>query len=368
MVMNHTIKFFPLGNADTTLIKLESGKRILVDYANTKTDDPDDLRCDLPEELNKDVINDHYDVVAFTHADMDHVQGFAEYFHLDHALKYQGEGRKKITDLWVPAQIILEEGCEDETRILRAEARYRLKAKYGIKVFSKPDKLKAWLEKEGVTFEDVKHLIVDAGKTVPGWGLENPEVEFFAHAPFAYTVDADTEINRNDACLILQASFTNLQKTKLLLLGDADWQLLDHVIAASERFGNEHRLSWDIVHIAHHTSYLSLAPEKGKTITEPVGPVKKLFEEYANEKPLLISPSCPVPDSYDTVQPPHKQAHNYYLSVAEAKDGELQVTMSFPHSRNPRPIEVVINNYGTTLLKTIAPAGFVTDRRAPKAG
>ncbi|NCI51357.1 hypothetical protein GWC95_15620 [Sediminibacterium roseum] len=366
--MSHNLLFFPLGNADTTLLKLNSGKRILFDYANTKTGDPDDLRCDLPEELDKHVTNDYYDAVGFTHADLDHVQRFSEYFHLRHAKIYQGEGRKKINDLWVPAQVILEEGCEDETRILRAEARYRLRQKTGIKVFSKPNKLKDWLKKEGIPFEEVQHLIVDAGKSVPGWGAENPEVEFFAHAPFAYTIDADTEINRNDACMVLQATFTNQQQTKFLLLGDADWQLLDHVIAASERFGNEHRLNWDIVHIAHHMSYKSLAPEKGETITEPVGPVKKLFEEHAGDNPLLISPSCPVPAVYDTVQPPHKQANNYYQSVADDKDGELQVTMSFPNSAAPRAIEIVVNNYGTTLLKTLAPAGFVTDRRAPKAG
>jgi len=366
--MNHFINAFPLGNADTTLIRLNSGKLLLIDYANTYTGEKDDRRCDLPVELDKLVETDSYDVVIFTHADMDHVQGFASYFHLEHAEKYQGGDRKKINELWVPAQVILEEGCEDETRILRTEARHRLRNKKGIRVFSNPDKLKGWLEKEKVAFSDVEHLIVNAGTTVPGWGATNPELEIFAHAPFAYTFDANTEINRNDACIVLQATFNNLPKTKFLLLADADSELLHSIIDLSERFDNHHRLNWDIVHLPHHMSYLSLGPEKGKEKTEPVDPVRRLYEDYGQEKSLLISPSCPVPDSYDTIQPPHRQAYNYYASVADLKNGELQVTMEFPAEANPRPMEVTINNYGLTLVKAIVAGGFTTERKIPQAG
>lgn len=365
--MTHYIKAYPVGNADSTLIKLNSGKHILFDYAAMKTDDPNDKRCDLPSELNKAVTPDFFDVVAFTHADMDHVKGFADYFYLQHAAKYQNGTRKKINDLWVPAHIILEEGCEDETKILRAEARYRLRNKKDIKVFSKPDKLKEWLKKEGLAFDDVKHLIVDAGKTVPGWDENNEEVEFFAHAPFAYTSDGE-EINRNDACLVMQATFRNLQNTQLLLLADADWQLTHEIIALSEHFNNHHRLSWDIVHISHHCSYLSLSPEKGKEVTHPVAPIKRLFEEYGKNNCILISPSFEIPNSYNSKQPPHRQAYNYYSAVATTKEGELLVTMEFPSKDNPRPVEISVNNYGTTVIKTIAAQSFVSDRQPPKAG
>lgn len=365
--MNHTLKFYPLGNADCTLIKLLSGKTIIIDYANTKNGDDGDLRCDLPTELNKDVVAEEVDVVAFTHADMDHVKRFTEYFFLEHATKYQSGNRKKIKDLWVPAQVILEEGCEDETRILRAEARFRLKNKQGIKVFSNPSKLKTWLEKEGIALDEVRHLIVNAGESVPGWDNTNSEIEFFAHAPFSYCLD-DVEINRNDACLVLQATFTNFHSTKLLLLGDANWELLNEIILLSEKFGNDHRLNWDIVHLSHHCSYLSLAPEKCEAITVPVAPVKRLYEEHGLQKGILISPSCPIPSDYNALQPPHRQAYNYYKSIAMMKEGEVLVTMEFPTKGQPRPVEIVVNQYGATVLKTILPSGFASDRQPPKAG
>ncbi|PSL44976.1 hypothetical protein CLV51_105351 [Chitinophaga niastensis] len=363
--MSHTIKFYPIGNADCTFLKLSSGKQLIFDYADKTT--PDDYRCNLPESLNKDINGESIDVVAFTHADLDHVQGFENYFYLEHASKYQEGSRKKIEDLWVPAHVILEEGCDDSTRILRAEARYRLRNKKGIKVFSKPNKLKDWLKREGIELSDVRHLIVDAGELVPGWNNTNQEVEFFAHAPFAYCADGE-DINRNDACLILHARFKNLPSTEMLLLGDADWQLLHAVVRTSEKFGNSDRLAWDICHISHHCSYLSLAPEKGDTITTPVGPVKELFENHGKEKGILISPSNSIPTDYDAIQPPHRQAYNYYKKVSELKNGEIRVTMEWPSRSQPMPIEITINNYGATILKTIIPGGFVTERQIPKAG
>jgi hypothetical protein len=365
--MTHYIKAYPLGNADSTLFKLSSGKNILFDYAAMKTEEVNDGRCDLAAELNKDVEADFFDVVGFTHADMDHVKGFADYFYLQHATKYQAGNRKKINDLWVPAQVILEEGCEDETKILRAEARYRLRNKKDIKVFSKPGKLKDWLSKEGIPFDDVKHLIVDAGQMVPGWDDSNDEVAFFAHAPFALSSNGE-DINRNNACLIIQATFTNIPQTQFLLLADADWQLLHEIVVLTERFENQYRLAWDIIHISHHCSYLSLSPEKGKEVTHPVEPVKRLFEEYGKEKCILISPSWIIPDLCEDVQPPHRQAFNYYKAVAENKSGEIMVTMEFPDKIHPAPIEISVNNYGATILKTIIPQGFASDRQPPKAG
>jgi len=125
----HKLRFFPLGNADCCRIDLEGGEKILFDYADTRcADDSTDLRIDLPGELRQDLKNanrDHYEVVAFTHLDTDHICGSSQFFYFEHATKYQSADRINIRDLWVPAAAIIEEGCEDEDRIIRAEARYR---------------------------------------------------------------------------------------------------------------------------------------------------------------------------------------------------------------------------------------------------
>ena len=51
----HSLTFFPLGNADSCLIKLANGKRLLFDFANLKNPaEKEDLRADLAALLVAD--------------------------------------------------------------------------------------------------------------------------------------------------------------------------------------------------------------------------------------------------------------------------------------------------------------------------
>lgn len=69
------ITFFPLGNADTTLLRLANNDLVLLDYANMRGGQADDPRIDLPKAL-LDELDDagrsSFRVVAFTHLDDDH--------------------------------------------------------------------------------------------------------------------------------------------------------------------------------------------------------------------------------------------------------------------------------------------------------
>lgn len=367
--MSHFIKFYPLGNADTTLIKLNNGKAIVFDYANMDIkNDKGEIVCNLPEELHKDVKGD-YEVVGFSHADKDHINKFSEYFYLEHAKKYQDDSRRKIKDLWVPAAVILETKLDNpEAEILRAEARFRLKNKSGIKVFSKPDKLKDWLKKEGIDFNEVSHLIVNAGSTIPGWSLDSNGIEFFVHSPFSEKVD-DKEIERNDACIILQAVFDNVHHSALILGADADSDLWNDIVNITKYYSREERLAWDVFHISHHCSYKALnLNDRGKTTTIPVSTVKWIFETMGREKGLLVSPSMPIPEEYDEFQPPHKEAANYYNNVKEVLAGDFKVTMEFPTKEDPKPMRVDIDDDGFTLIKISPSLAFLTNKPAPKAG
>lgn len=351
--MTAKIICYPLGNADCTLIQTSTGKYILWDYANMNGE----LHCDLPKELNKQVSKD-YDAVCFTHGDEDHVKGMSEYFYLEHAVKYQNGDRKKMKDLWVPAALLLEtrnDLCEDAT-ILKAEAKYRfLTQKKGIKVFSKPDALKEWVEKEGVKFSEVEHLIVDAGKCIPGWSKENEGIEFFVHSPFKGHVDENNVVDRNTAAIIAQATFNNPVETKFLLGGDADSDVLTDIVKISKYKKNEERLKWNITHLFHHCSYKALnIGDKGKTKTTPVKDVKYLMEDQSEENCLIISPSDII-SSIDSTQPPHFQAANYYKEdVIGKEDGQFIVTMEYPSKTKPEPIEVEITDEGYKVIKKLS--------------
>lgn len=368
----NTITFFPLGNADTCRIELEGGKKLLFDFANVRDrEDESDLRIDLAEALRDDLDQadrDNFDVVAFTHVDDDHIHGASEFFHLDHAAKYQGEGRIKIDTLWVPAAVIVEEGLEDEAAVIRAEARYRLKKKSGIRVFSRPGALEDWLKSQGMTIAECAHLITDAGQLIPEFSTTTDGVEFFVHSPFSTAAEDGAVVQRNEASLVLQAKFVvSGTETRVILAADTTHDVWNDIVDITKYHKNDDRLIWDIFKLPHHCSYLSLGPEKGKTKTVPTEQVKWLLNQ-GQDRALVVSSSKPIP-STDEIQPPHFQAAATYEERVAGIDGEFKVTMEHPSTTAPDKLVVEIGNAGATLKKAIVvgPA-VIVNRPAARAG
>lgn len=366
--MEQKITFYPIGNADTTLIELSNDQKVLVDYADMRCkDDPNDKRIDLPAELNK-VVKKDYDVVCFTHCDNDHICGFSDFFYLQHATVYQSTERKKIKELWVPASILTETNLTGEARILRSEARYRLKNKSDILVFSRPKKLKEWCDQqEDICYDDIRHLIVDAGQLVPGFTLTGSGIEFFVHSPFV----SDTEnVDRNCEAIVMQATFNDSCKTKVILGSDINHEVWSDIVKVTRHFKNDERLAWDIFHISHHSSYTSLGPEKGVNETVPNDNVKWLFETMGNGRSRIVSPSWSIPTNDDDVQPPHRQAAAYYKRVANNKQGEFRVTMDHPTKSKPEPLTYIIDSYSCARLfiKAAAAISFPYEHKTSRAG
>lgn len=361
------LTFHPLGNADCTRMDLADGKKFLVDYADMRnSDDQWDRRIDLPAELHKDLRTaerDYYDVVCYTHLDDDHCCGSGDFFWLEHALKYQGEGRIKIRELWVPAAAILEDGCEDSARIVRQEARHRLKKGSGIRVFSRPDKLKAWLEANGLSLESRGHLITNAGEYVPGFSTAGAErAQFFIHSPFGWRQNGNELVDRNQDSVVFQATFLEGgRETYALFMSDIDHDAIEKIVTTTKRHQREDRLLWDIFKIPHHCSYTAVGPDKGEDETEPTAEVEWLCEDQGRERCTMMSTSWSIPykgsDEDKDVQPPHRQAAAYYKRVAADKDGQFKVTMDLPSASKPKPTTIEITERGARLLTVSATVG-----------
>ena len=371
--MAHKITFYPEGNADTCLVEPENGEMLLFDYADRHGDDEaarlrGDLSVALQEKL-EDAGRDGFDVVAFTHLHDDHIHGAAEFFYLRHALRYQVGDRAEINELWVPSAAITEEGLKGEAAVIRAEARHRLREGEGIRVFSRPAALEDWLASEGIALDERRHLITDAGQLVPRRKKEIDGIEFFAHSPFAHRQDENELVDRNSSLLVLQATFRyGGQDVRLFLSADSSHEALADIVSISLYHGNDNRLEWDIMKIAHHCSYTSLGPKKGAEVTEPVPEVAQLFEKFGQDGSILISSSDVIP-KVDTDQPPHRQAANYYKGVARERDGEFKDTMEHPKPSRPEPLVIIIDDTGATAEKIITTgSAAITTRPAPRAG
>lgn len=373
------ITLFPLGNADTSRIDLRDGRKMLVDFANMRNAaDPNDKRIDLPAELWKDLRaakRDSFDIVCFTHLDNDHVRGSSDFFWFDHASKYQGDDRIRIQELWVPAGSITEVGCEDCARVIREEAKYRLRQGYGIRVFSRPEALAGWLEGNGISVESRKHLITDAGQLVPGYSRFGPEgVEFFIHAPFGFRRDDRGVEDRNQDSVVFQATFREgLRDTRALFTADMEWRGLKDIVNISRKHGNSARLEWDILKVPHHSSYLSLSDDKGENRTVPVAEVRWLHEEAGQRRSIMVSTSWEIPAAGTAedkdLQPPHREAANYYKGVQSTleRDGEFAVTMERTKT-NPRPTEIEVTAHGAKLISVLATPATVLSSSPIRAG
>lgn len=377
--MNHKLTFFPLGNADCSRIDLANGKKMLVDYAATR--DPnkdDDRRCDLPSLLRDDLDEherNHFEVVAFTHLDQDHYQGASEFFHLDYAAMYQDGNRVEMREMWIPAGFLLEQltqgASTPEAKVLRSEARYRFKKKKGIRVFGRPDFLKAYCEEQGISLDERRHLIINAGNPAPGFTMEDDDFEVFVHSPFSRRIDDNLE-DRNTNSFMFQGTFQVAStKTKALFFDDADCRAIRGVVRSTKEHDNEDRLAWHVAKVPHHCSYKSIAPDgqKGTNKTKPEDEeIDWLYRDQQQRPGILVSPSRPIPIAGsaedEDVQPPHRQAAAYYKDVLDSDD-DFHVTMSHPEgATKPQPIVIEITSQGPSFVKeTIgAGVGIITGR------
>ncbi|MBT9293089.1 hypothetical protein [Prosthecodimorpha staleyi] len=368
------VTFYPLGNADGALIDLADQRKVLVDFGNEgNPDDPADLRCNLAAELTTNLRKagrDYLDVVCFTHVDDDHCKGSGAFFWLQHAAKYQGPGRTKINEMWVPACAITEEGLTEDSRLVRQEARHRLREGKGILVFSRAERIKQWMSENSIDYESRKHLFVDAGKNVPGFSKNGPEaVEFFVHCPFAWRQSDKVLVDRNGDSIVFQATFKEgLSESYALFASDVDHEVLSLIVQTTRRHGRDGKLLWDLMKLPHHSSYLSLSSERGVDETVAVDDVKWLFETQGQRGCTIVSTSCPIPakgsEEDKGTQPPHRQAANHHRRVAREKDGSYIVTMEQPRKGAPAPFRFEITQLGVALLLA-APNVITTATSAP---
>ncbi len=380
----HQVIFYPVGNGDTTQIVLSRGRRVLFDFCHRdKAEDADtpdiDLKARLKEDL-KAANRDYFDVVAFTHADLDHIQGSTEFFELQHAKKYQGDGRIKIRELWMPAAMLLEEADNDHQKeeyvLLRQEARHRLLQGKDILVFSKPQALADWLEPllkaRGESASARDHLFIDAGTIVPGFTQAKDGVEFFCHSPFIKHCD-DGDIIRNSAALVFNVRFNAGGSTyDYLEIGDAEYGDLEDIVSTTRYHKNEDRLAWDLFNIPHHCSYRALNEDKGKDETVPTPLVKDLLLMGKSDA-YVVSCSKAIPEvkaSYEQTQPPHIQARKAYERYLKEVGGrKFLVTMEEPNANKPEPIIFEVGSGGVTWKRSAtigAPA--ILASRPPRAG
>jgi hypothetical protein len=218
-----------------------------------------------------------------------------------------------------------------------------------------------------LVFQPVQLLLVLAGLA---WLAAIQGVEFFVHSPWASHTDSGAYVERNDGCLVLHATFeADLAKTKVFFGADIRQEPLSEMIRITRAKNREERLESDIIKIPHHSSYLSLGPDKGATKTKPTEDIAYFYEKKLLSRAILISTSKPIPTDDEDNQPPHRQAANYYKDQADAQGGSYVVTMDNPKTSAPETLVIEITG-SKAKQKKIWAGGLISavNQSAPRAG
>ena len=334
--MAQSFTYYPLGNAQTMLLELGNGKKVLFDFANVKTDDASDKRWNIEEEFED---YDNIDAVMFTHAHEDHIKGSAEFFRMEY-YRTKDEG-VTIGELWLSSAFVADTRCTcEDARVIRQEARARLKAGKAVKIFGHGKALSKWLETSEISEESVKHLIFHAGENIPH--DLGDEVSFFLHAPFSE--ECDDVDDKNDPSVVMQVRLHNVtRETNILITGDTPCDVLDDVILKTQEKENEEYLHWDLYDIPHHCSHTGLCEAFDEEII-PTENVQWLLEQ-SGENAFMVA-SCKALADADS-PPPSEEAEKAYKDYKKS-DVTFRITMEYPKRSAPEPMVFTIDSRGLT--------------------
>ena len=349
-----TLTYYPLGNAQTILLKLSNEKKMLFDFADVKSNDPKDKRWNLKNEFD-DVNN--FDVVMFTHAHEDHIKGAADFFRMEYSRKR--DNGATIGELWLSSAFVTDTSCTcEDASVIRQEARERLKAGEAVKVFGHGKSLTKWLNNSGISEETVESLIFHAGQNIPH--DLGDEVSFFLHAPFSD--DCDDVDDKNDPSVVMQMRLYNFNReTNILLTGDTPYDVLDEIVQRTLNNKNKEYLYWDLYDIPHHCSNTGLCDSSSETI-EPTNNIEWLLKQSGVN--AFIVASCKALAEADS-PPPSTEAAEAYQNCINS-DVEFLITMEFRKANAPEPMVFTIDSRGLKLKPPALSAHF--NNPAPRAG
>lgn len=377
--MEHKIKFYPVGNADCTLIKLDNGKTIIVD-CQILADLTDghgkqvmfDVKADLLKELRKDADGRPYvDLFISTHPHDDHCKGFAGNFYQGNVADYDKNKNKDeiiIEELWITPRG-LSNNLSAPAADIRKEAKRRRELYDDDENFkgSKGNYLRIIGYDKDKEF-DSRYCYVPGKLVTTAHGVSLSWLEMFIHAPFKEDVEISKKYDdKNATSIIVQFGFKIDGypgcKSRALMGGDAEHEIWQHIL---DNNTVEEKLKWNIFLAPHHCSWTFFNESDNKEEIKPSA--EDILNKQIGEFAHIIASSNEIKDG--TSNPPCYEAKQQYIK--KLKSGSSHFLNTATHSKVgniAQPIVFVINKYGKTLKENATVAGATSiSNPAPRAG
>lgn len=348
------IKFYPVDNGDTVLIKVDK-TTIQIDANIRESDDCYDVMSDLLDEFSKDGEGKyHLDLFMLTHPDEDHCHGIDTYYYLGDPDKYSDEDLENdlvIIDELMVTPMLFTDATSAPAKALKKEAERRRK----LWDENSSDKTKAGNRLVIIGYDgDKKYENVTSyipGETIKKInGKSMTMLEFFVHSPFKDSlVEGRAEADKNETSIVMQARFkyasTDTNSSALYLFGgDADHYIWEEIQDQSKAHGNDDKLDFDIFMATHHCSwtYFNDVPYKKGETDEPVESSKNLIKNHKMTGAVIIASSKQIKDDDDN--PPHYPAKEEYVKLI-GLDKFISLAEQ-PDSKNPKPVVYEVTSTG----------------------
>lgn len=351
--MIHSIKFYPVGNGDCSLVSIGGANQKMMFDCNfrqqAENDDEEmyDVLSDLIDnELSTKCGLPFLEAYLLTHPDQDHCRGFADKFYLGDpdAIKDSDKEAKKILigELWYSPRVFEEYTSDltDDAKAFKKEAKRRMD-------LYKSDSKKA--DKPGnririIGWTGAKELEgLDERITVPGNlvnevnGKECKHFEMFIHAPFKDDIE---NADRNETSIVSQLRFKtdNGEITRVFLAGDAEWHVWENIM---NKTGDDDYLHWDLLEAPHHCSYTFFADDRND---EP-NQASIDFLDKRESGAFVVASSKVIKQNSDN--PPCQKAKNRY--VEKVGESNFFCTSGTSEKEADKPIVFEIDNDGLQL-------------------
>jgi len=359
--MKHSIKIYPVGNGDCSLITLSDKTTFLVDckYRAGAEDPDDDSQFDVKPDLLKSIGrrngNPFVDVFTLTHADKDHCHGFENHFYVGDPSDYGKTNKDNeeiiIDELWVTSALFSSPLSPDANAV-RTEANRRIR----LRNENHPDKDKPGNRifligyDAGEKFKNVTSYV--PGQLVNSFnGKTKADFEIFIHAPFKDDlIKGKADKDRNSTSIVFQARFkiNGILVCRAMFYGDADHYVIEQILAKSKKHKNEEYLKYNLKLTAHHCSW-TFFNDVSYEIEENQTPQSYSLEILTHKLPGAFMVASSRKIVVEKPNPPHHPAKTEYVKALGNAANFLN-TATHPSEDKPEPIEFVIDSAGIQLV------------------
>jgi hypothetical protein len=315
---------FKVDNGDMLLLRLESGRRVLVDINIRSGDDIPDVLAQLRARLTRDSLGRLYvDAFALTHPDADHCRGLQAHFHLGPPSEWKkADDKILIREMWSSPIVFRRADRKaplcDDAKAWATEARRRVRLFREVGSLGEGDKILVLGEDDSGKTDDLGAILVRRDGIIDricGVLDGTFTARLIAPAPPG-TEEEEERRTKNNSSVILNVAIAAsgyADAARYLIGGDAEvaiWEAIhDHYASTLDR------LTYDILVAPHHCSWRSLSYHSWSDLGEKAKVNWKARTALAQTRPgaRILASSKAISDNDS--DPPCIRAKREYIDI-----------------------------------------------------